>query len=163
MAFFKKIFGSDRHSRVDYYNEGVDLLTLGKFHEALTSFRLALKDPGTAETPNIPSTSNFITVTRYRVNYVRADGRNTPGVDVPYPFDGGMTVTVGDSPVIAAFTVVRVQAKEEAPLLPLAGFGGALDISTIAEITFFGKDQAGRDVTVSGKLGINFADWGDPD
>jgi tetratricopeptide (TPR) repeat protein len=47
MAFFKKIFGGDKHSRVDYYNEGVDLLTSGKFHEALTSFRLALKEaPG---------------------------------------------------------------------------------------------------------------------
>jgi len=47
MTFFKKIFGGDRHSRVDYYNEGVELLTGGKFHEALTSFRLALKEsPG---------------------------------------------------------------------------------------------------------------------
>ena len=47
MAFFKNLFGGDQHSRVDYYNEGVDLLTAGKSHEALTSFRLALKEsPG---------------------------------------------------------------------------------------------------------------------
>lgn len=47
MAFFKKLFGGDRHSRIDYYNEGVELLTDGKFHEALTSLRLALKEsPG---------------------------------------------------------------------------------------------------------------------
>jgi Tfp pilus assembly protein PilF len=32
---------------VDYYEEGLELLTEGKFHEALTSFRLALKEsPG---------------------------------------------------------------------------------------------------------------------
>jgi Flp pilus assembly protein TadD len=32
---------------VDYYEEGMDLLSEGKYHEALTSFRLALKDsPG---------------------------------------------------------------------------------------------------------------------
>jgi len=32
---------------VDYYEEGMDLLSDGKFHEALTSLRLALKDnPG---------------------------------------------------------------------------------------------------------------------
>jgi Tfp pilus assembly protein PilF len=32
---------------VDYYEEGLALMSEGKFHEALTSFRLALKDsPG---------------------------------------------------------------------------------------------------------------------
>ena len=30
----------------------------------------------------------------YRVEYVRADGRNTQGVDVPYRFDGAFTATV---------------------------------------------------------------------
>jgi len=127
------------------------------------SFRLALKDPGTVETPNLPSPTNYITINRYRVNFVRADGRNTPGVDVPYPFDGGLTVTVGDTAVLADFTLVRVQAKEEAPLKALAGFGGAIDISTIAEVTFYGQDQAGREVSVTGQIGVNFADWGDPD
>lgn len=49
MAFWKKLFGSDDPNRVDYYREGVDLLRDGKFHDALTSFRLALKDsPGDA-------------------------------------------------------------------------------------------------------------------
>ena len=28
-------------------------------------------------------------MTRYRVEFRRTDGRNTPGVDVPYGFDGG--------------------------------------------------------------------------
>jgi tetratricopeptide (TPR) repeat protein len=43
MAFWKKLLGSDDDQRVDYYDEGVGLLEDGKFHEALTSFRLALK------------------------------------------------------------------------------------------------------------------------
>ena len=43
MAFWKKLLGSDDGQRVDYYDEGVGLLEDGKFHEALTSFRLALK------------------------------------------------------------------------------------------------------------------------
>ena len=48
MAFWKKLLGSDGDQRVDYYDEGVGLLEDGKFHEALTSFRLALKAaPGT--------------------------------------------------------------------------------------------------------------------
>ena len=47
MAFWKKLFGDDDPRRVDYYHEGEELLRDGKFHEALTSFRLALKDhPG---------------------------------------------------------------------------------------------------------------------
>lgn len=47
MAFWKKLLGSDRPQAIDYYQEGLDLLEAGKFHEALTSFRLALKDsPG---------------------------------------------------------------------------------------------------------------------
>ena len=47
MAFWKKILGSEEPRSVDYYSEGMDLLAAGKFHEALTSFRLALKEsPG---------------------------------------------------------------------------------------------------------------------
>lgn len=49
MAFWNKILGNDDVQRVDYYREGLELLEAGKFHEALTSFRLALKEsPGDA-------------------------------------------------------------------------------------------------------------------
>jgi hypothetical protein len=126
------------------------------------TFTLALKDPGAASSPTSPTPANFITVTRYHVEYVRADGRNTPGVDVPYPFDGAMTLTVDTGGGIGTFTLVREQAKEEAPLKALVGGGGADVISTIANVTFYGTDQAGRSVSVTGSIGITFADWGDP-
>ncbi|MGE3841422.1 MAG: hypothetical protein AB7I50_07530 [Vicinamibacterales bacterium] len=125
--------------------------------------RLALKNIGSATSPTEPTANNFITITRYRVLYKRADGRNTPGVDVPYPFDGGMTLTVGDQPATAGFLLVRAQAKEEAPLIAIARGGGAIGITTIAEITFYGADQAGNDVTATGSLTINFSNYGDPD
>lgn len=49
MTIWKKLFGGGDSGRVDYYREGVELLAAGKFHEALTSFRLALKaSPGDA-------------------------------------------------------------------------------------------------------------------
>lgn len=121
-------------------------------------FRIAMKDP-TAAT----SAVNFITVSRYRVVFRRSDGRNTPGVDVPYGFDGAMTATVGADATPAVFSLVRIQAKGEAPLLALVGNGGALTISTLAEITFYGKDQAGRDVVATANISVNFADWGDPE
>src|SRR5262249_25979322 len=44
MSLFKKLFKDDSEERVDYYREGVELLGDGKYHEALTSFRLALRE-----------------------------------------------------------------------------------------------------------------------
>ena len=125
-------------------------------------FILAMKDPGSIDNPAQPSSQNFITVNRYRVVFVRADGRNTPGVDVPYPFDGGMTVTVGANGGRGVFNLVRAQAKEEAPLRALRGTGAGGLISTIAQVTFYGFDQAGREVIVTANIGVNFGDWGDP-
>lgn len=48
MAWWKELLGSgDSSEKVDYYREGSALLKEGRFHEALTSFRLALKEaPG---------------------------------------------------------------------------------------------------------------------
>ena len=126
-------------------------------------FSLALKDPGSATSPAQPTTTNFITVTRYRVRFIRADGRNVPGLDVPYPFDSAFTLTIGAESRTATFVLVRSQAKQEAPLRALAGGGGAGVISTIAEITFVGADQAGRAVSVVGRIGVSFADWADPE
>jgi hypothetical protein len=126
-------------------------------------FSLALKDPGSSTSPTTPTSANSITITRYRVDFVRADGRNTPGVDVPYGFDGAATVTVGGGGATAAGVIVRQQAKREAPLQALAFNGGAIAISTIARITFYGHDQAGRSVSVTGQISVNFADWADPE
>jgi hypothetical protein len=144
-----------------------DVMTGGGVVEdgGAVTFRLALKDPGTISNPGTPSPSNFITVTRYRVEYVRSDGRNTPGVDVPFPFDGAFTATVTASPTTATFTLVSVQAKLESPLRALAfpNGAGAIVISTLADVTFYGHDQAGREVMVKGRIGVDFADWADPE
>ncbi|HET7220225.1 MAG TPA: hypothetical protein VFJ02_19355 [Vicinamibacterales bacterium] len=127
---------------------------------ARVRFTLGMKDAGGAETPTSPTTNNFITIDRYNVRYFRADGRNTPGVDVPYAFDGAFTATVGASAVQVAFTVVRPQAKGEAPLAALGH--NFLVISTIAEVTFYGRDQTGREVIATARMGIDFANFGDP-
>lgn len=131
--------------------------------EGIVEFALGLKNVGTTENPATPTTNNFITVNRYRVVFKRTDGRNTPGVDVPYPFDGAVTVTVGEGTAEANFSLVRIQAKLEPPLMALAGGGGAVAISTIAEITFYGQDQTGRSVSVTGQMSVDFADFADPD
>lgn len=129
---------------------------------AEANFGLVLKDPGgDPASPAAPGALNSVTITRYRVVYRRTDGRNTPGVDVPFPFDSGVTTTVTNDGGSAEFELVRSSAKLETPLSPLAGNPEV--ISTIAEVTFYGRDQAGNDVSVTGLIGINFADFADPD
>jgi hypothetical protein len=137
----------------------------------VANFSLGLKNPGSGESPLKPTTTNLITITRYHVKFVRSDGRNVEGVDVPYAFDGGVTVPVTPDGVKATMTLVRIQSKQEAPLRALISENGqpavglnpsTYAISTIAEVTFYGKDQTGRDVSVTGKISVNFADWGDP-
>jgi hypothetical protein len=121
---------------------------------------LIMRDPGLA-TATAPSAINQITITRYSVTFRRTDGRNTPGIDVPFPFDGAVTFTVPSSgTVTAGFELVRHTAKQEAPLRALTTNGAI--ISTFAEVTFYGRDQAGNDVSVSGNLTVDFGNFGDP-
>jgi hypothetical protein len=117
------------------------------------SFQLQMKDVLNQPTPN-----NAITLTQFHVEYIRADGHNVPGVDVPYSFDGGVNLTITGTGSIP-FTLVRIQAKLEAPLAALAKGGGAVAISTVARVTFYGHDQTGREVSVTGNVEVNFADW----
>jgi hypothetical protein len=122
------------------------------------TFGLGLKDPGTPTSPAVPTTANYVTITSYHVKFVRSDG----GTGVPAEFDGAVTVTIGNEPVVAIFTLVRGQAKNDAPLAALKGPAGTGEISTIVQITFHGTDQTGHAVTVAGQITVNFADWPDP-
>lgn len=123
---------------------------------------LVLKDQGVPGTIATASPLNQVTISRYRVSYRRTDGRNTQGVDVPFAFDSAVTVTVpaqGDATV--GFLIVRNTAKQEAPLASLRNPSQVL-ISTIADVTFYGRDLAGNDVLATGSIGITFGDFGDP-
>jgi hypothetical protein len=125
------------------------------------TMRLVLKDPGVPGVAATPSPLNTITFNRYRVTYRRADGRNTPGVDVPFPFDSAATFTVpAESDATVGFTLVRITAKQEVPLIALTS--SPVYIQTIADVTFYGQDQAGNEVSVSGNIGISFGNFGDP-
>jgi hypothetical protein len=105
-----------------------------------------------------PSTNNAVTINRYRVEYVRADGRNVPGVDVPYSFDGTATMTIpAGGTATLSIEIVRHTAKLESPLVDLVTSGGAL--SMITRVTFFGTDQVGNDVAATGSMQITFGDF----
>jgi hypothetical protein len=121
------------------------------------TMRSFMKDPLTA-----PSAVNGVTINRYRVTFRRSDGRNTPGVDVPFPFDSAVTFTVAPNGLVSqSFEVVRHVAKQEAPLAALGN--SPVIISTVADITFFGRDLAGHELSVSGSLGIQFGNFADPE
>jgi hypothetical protein len=107
-----------------------------------------------------PTTNNQVTIRRYHVSYRRADGRNAPGVDVPYDFDGAATGTVPAAGVLTlGFELVRHSAKEESPLVQLKV--NPQIISTIAEVTFYGTDQVGNDISATGSISIDFGNFGD--
>jgi hypothetical protein len=150
---FSNVLSSDVQT---YLNSGTTrvpsfLEDLGK-----AAFHLQMKDAEYATSP-----SNAVTLTRYHVTFTRPDGRNTPGVDVPYGFDGAVSETITTSGQVG-FVLVRAFAKTEAPLLALVNAGGSQFIATIAQVTFYGTDAAGNTVSVTGQMSVNFADWADP-
>ena len=141
-----------------------DVLTKGSTLNdmAEVEMRVILKDPGAPGVTVNPTLLNAVTITRYRVEYRRTDGRSVQGVDVPYAFDSAMTITVpSDGTGTTTFQLVRHSAKEESPLRALSSNFDI--ISTIAYVTFYGHDQAGNDVSASASIGIDFGNFADPD
>jgi len=119
--------------------------------------RAQMKDPTSL---TAPSTTNDVTITRYHISYRRSDGRNTEGVDVPFAWDGATTgtVRVGGQTTLP-FELVRIVAKEESPLVNLVS--SLAIVTTIAEVTFYGFDQAGNTVSVTGLIQVDFGNFGD--
>lgn len=121
------------------------------------TLHLAQKD---VTSPAGPSSNNQVTITGYRVTFHRADGRNTPGIDVPYGFDGGVTGTVPTNGTVSlGFELVRHVQKKESPLVQL--ISSPTIITTIADVTFYGRDLVGNQVSATGSISVNFGNFGD--
>jgi len=120
-----------------------------------------LKDPGASGSPTSPSSLNDVTVTRYAVAYKRfggPDGQNTPGVDVPRPIDGAVTFTVPvGQTAVGVIELVRQVAKLEAPLAALGS--SPVVLTMIADVTFYGRDQAGNDLSATGNVQVDFGNF----
>jgi hypothetical protein len=138
-----------------------DVETAGSFFNdpGQVVLRIVPKDIG-GTAPTVLSTNNEVTITRYHVSYRRADGRNTQGVDVPYAFDGVVTGTLGLSTSLTlGFQLVRNVAKKESPLVQLVT--NPVIITMIADVTFYGQDRVGNDVSASGAVQIDFGNFAD--
>lgn len=122
-----------------------------------------------ATVENIPKNGRFdetgsrfndVILESYEVQYVRSDGRNTEGVDVPFRFTGPLnTVVLAGFTAPVSFVVVRHQAKREPPLLNMAGGGGSELLTVTANFTLYGHTTAGKAVSTTGRVMITFADF----
>jgi hypothetical protein len=102
-----------------------------------------------------------IQVTRYVVTYIRSDGMNREGVDVPYSFEAGLSILVSvGQPTDISFVIVREVAKQEPPLVGLrqALPGDALNVT--AKVEFYGHDLANKEVKATGYLPVFFGNYG---
>jgi hypothetical protein len=134
---------------------------------AVLSVQAIQKNPTTLDI----GTANDIFLTSYSIQYLRSDGRNVEGVDVPYAITGSMSTLIpAGSPgatVSASIVAVRHQAKDEPPLKNLdfnagsSGGDGAIVLTVTAQITIYGQTTSGKDVSAVGSLEITFADFGD--
>jgi hypothetical protein len=122
---------------------------------AVATFRVTLLDPN----PGVPSSIyNDVQLNRYIVTFNQPNGSNIEGRDVPYSFEGSMSsfIRVGTAADVA-FIIVREVAKIEPPLSNLRDGMDVLQVT--ANVTFYGKDMAGKNVKATGQLTIFFANY----
>lgn len=107
-----------------------------------------------------PSQYNDIMLDRYVVTYFRSDGNNIEGVDVPYSFEGHLSVNIPvDSEVAITFVIVREVAKMEPPLVELTEGRDVGVLQVHAKVEFFGHDTANKNIKATGYLDIFFANY----
>ena len=102
-----------------------------------------------------------VQVTRYVVSYIRPDGKNVQGKDVPYSFEGNLSVLVriGQAST-ASIVVVREVAKQEPPLVNLQNADRGDVLNMTIRVDFYGHDMANRAVQATGYLPVFFANYG---
>jgi hypothetical protein len=113
--------------------------------------------------PNAPAPSvpDAVIIKSYEVRYFRTDGRGTEGVDVPYRITGNLTFAVDvatSGTQTLPLEIVRRQAKVEPPL---SAIFQATVLTVMAEVTLYGETVSGDAVSATGRLQIDFADYGD--
>jgi len=110
--------------------------------------------------PNGPqAAASTVILESYTVRYSRSDGRGTEGFDVPYRVTGTLTQSVGVGDTVTfPLEVVRRPAKLDPPLNNI--FQTTI-LTVSAEVTLYGRTIPGQLVSASGRLQIDFGDFGD--
>ncbi len=126
---------------------------------AIATFRVQSLDPA----PVMGASPYYdVMLDRYTVSYSRTDGKNNPGTDVPYPFEGSLSALVPlGATTQVAIVVVREVAKLEPPLVGLVDLGAEVVLTATAKIDFYGHDLANNKVKTTGYLTVYFANYAD--
>ena len=129
------------------------------------------------------SAVGHVSLESYEVRFLRSDGRNQEGVDVPFRITGALgNVRLhtpspnGETEATVSLTLVRHQAKLDPPLRNLqidttsplnstgqgtagASFPGSVVLTTVAEITIYGRTIEGDALKGTGRVNVTFADF----
>ncbi|MBI2841496.1 MAG: hypothetical protein HYX75_24535 [Acidobacteria bacterium] len=99
---------------------------------------------------------HVVILSRYRVTWIRDDGKARVGLDVPYPFDATLDAVVGPSAVVPIrMRLVRAIAFTEPPLVQLAQGNETVDLRGTLVVTLFGRDLSGTSVSVTGRIPVH--------
>lgn len=105
-----------------------------------------------------------VVVDQIDVEFLRTDGKNVEGVDVPYHFSQPVNIMVEvDKTASIPFVLIRHVAKMESPLIQLRDVPSEeFVLQLVAKVTMHGRDLGGHRVApVSGYMTVwcaNFAD-----
>jgi hypothetical protein len=160
MLIIESILGQDAEGTEANYLQSDVLKENTVFADvAVAHMRAATVDPA----PLLGSSHyNDILITRYTVSYSRTDGKNTAGVDIPYPFEGSLSTLIKVGAVTSLnFVVVREASKLELPLINLADGGAEGVLTCTAKVDFYGHDMTNNNVKATGYLTIHFANYVD--
>ena len=144
--------------------------------DAVVTLNVYRKNPTVAGT----SALEHVRLESYQVRFLRSDGRNVEGLDVPHRITGALNALrfhtpteTGEIEVDAVINVVRHTAKREPPLINLIDsdltprtrgpfLAGEGIITTTAEITVFARQvTTGEALQASGRFQVVFADFVD--
>ena len=131
--------------------------------DAQLSFDVLPKNPDFVQTS--ASGLDDVQLQTFTVHWIRTDGHQVQGLDVPYDFSGALSGTIpgkGGTTVNAVMILVRHTAKLEPPLAAMVGSGGEILVETVAQITAYGRTAGGAPVQATGYIGVTFGDFGDP-
>ena len=151
-----------------------DVITNGTIFDDTVEVQFSAHLKAPISTEPLVSTPELqdIVLERYEVTYTRTDG----GTAVPPGFVRGLTARVRltelgavDLEVTEANLIIFPNTtKAQPPISYLIAPGSEPDtnytnIQVNARVQFFGKTLAGDEVSVVGYIGINLADFGDPE
>jgi hypothetical protein len=144
--------------------------------DAVVTVNLYRKNPTVTAT----SALEHVRLESYQVRFFRTDGHSIEGVDVPHRITGPLSslrfhtpTETGEVEIDAPITIVRHQAKLEAPLINLSALLGntAIDqfllpgqglITAVAEITIYARQvTTGEALSATGNVQVTFGNFAD--